>query len=347
MATLKDIANLAGVSQATVSRVLNRDPKISVSETTKNNIFAIAEKIGYKTVTQRVSKTVEIAKKNVSGNSDTTEKRIGVVQMFEAKEQMEDIYYLVMRNLLDEVCFKEGIVTVSYSRNNDGKFVKLDDRDIDGIIAIGRFTVSEVKDLESQTDNLVFIDSTPDPTKFYSVVPNYHLAVQMVFEHCFNKNYSKIAYCGAVNTFNYKKELSMDPRYYYYHTALVNRGLFNEEMVIDCQMNAKDGYKVVSDYLNTHKVLPEVIFVASDAIAPGAVKAIQHANLRIPEDIGVITFNNTSFSELSNPPLTSVEVYEKEIVSTGILCMQMLWNGNKKPKKIVVPCEIVNRNSIK
>lgn len=343
MATLKDIATKAGVSQATVSRILNADPYLSVAPSTRANIIAIAKELNYKTVTQRITKN---SKRGGADTTFVTDKRIGVVQMFEAEEQLQDIYYLVMRNLLDEECFKEGITTVSYSRNEKGKFVKLDNRSVDGIIAIGRFKVEEIKDLEAQTDNLVFVDSDPDPQKYYSVVPNYHLAVQSVLAHCFEKGITRIAYCGAVNTFNNKKELSMDPRYYYYHNSMTLNNFFSDDLVIDCQMNATDGFRAVSEYLSSNNNLPQAVFIASDAVAPGAVKAIQQANLQIPRDIGVITFNNTSFSELSNPPLSSVEVYQREIVDMGILCMRMLWKNIRKPKKIVVPCDIVDRKTV-
>lgn len=51
------------------------------------------------------------------------------------------------------------------------------------------------------------------------------------------------------------------------------------------------------------------------------------------DDIGIITFNNTSFSEFSNPPLSSVEVFLKESVESAVLCMNLLWDGIRFPKK--------------
>ncbi|MDE7243485.1 MAG: LacI family DNA-binding transcriptional regulator, partial [Oscillospiraceae bacterium] len=75
MATLKDIAAQANVSLATVSRVLNHDDTISVSDNTKSNIFRIADELGYKTVVQRYG--TEVAVKNTRKEV----LHVGVVQM--------------------------------------------------------------------------------------------------------------------------------------------------------------------------------------------------------------------------------------------------------------------------
>ncbi len=99
MATLKDIANAVGVSQATVSRVLNGDPAISVTKETRDNIILTAKRLKYKTVTQRVQENAQNTSNTAFGMYDETaatgkKVRIGVAQMFEIAEQMEDIYYL-------------------------------------------------------------------------------------------------------------------------------------------------------------------------------------------------------------------------------------------------------------
>ncbi len=88
MATLKDIAKKTKVSQSTVSRVLNRDSSLSVSDETREKIFKVASELGYKTVGQRYNDDI------------FSNKRIGIAQMFEFKEQLEDIYYLLMKNIL-------------------------------------------------------------------------------------------------------------------------------------------------------------------------------------------------------------------------------------------------------
>lgn len=350
MATLKDIAKEAGVSQATVSRVLNGDPTISVTKETRDTIQLIAKRLDYKTVSQRVQENAQTGAQAFSLEKEKTESekqiRIGIAQMFEIAEQIEDIYYMQVKSMLDEVCFVRGWSTVTLSRNDQKHFVKNDDLPLDGIIAVGRFTREEIQDFEAYTGNIVFIDSSPEPLQYYSIVPDYHLAVRVSLDHFFEKGLQRIAYIGGVKTFDDQKNLTTDPRYYYYRMAMVNKDLYNEDLVIDCPMNARGGYAAMKAYLEAGHPLPDGLFAASDAVAPGVVKALQEMGKRIPEDIGIITFNNTSFSEFSNPPLSSVEVFLKESAECAMLCMNMLWEGMHFPKKIVVPCMLVDRGSV-
>jgi LacI family transcriptional regulator len=367
MATLKDIAERVGVSQSTVSRVLNRDTTINVAEETRKKIFQVASQLNYKTVSERYGAANSDLSYNYVGtdfivNADKDEYegieetgrmiaekmslRIGIVQMFDAEELKTDIYYMILRNVLEEICFERKWNTVSLFRNEEKRFVKNDDTDIDGIIAIGRFSLQEIENFHEYTDDIVFLDSSPDELKYYSVVPSYHVAVRKVLEHFNQKGYDRIAYAGSTKTFSDTKELKEDSRFYYYKTSMTDRGLFDENLVIDCAMNATSGYQTMSTYIKEHGGAPEAIFVSSDAVSPGIVKAVHEAGLSIPGDVNIVTFNNTEFSEFSNPPLSSIEVFMRESAGAAVMCMYLLKRNYNHPKKIVIPCDLVDRNSV-
>jgi LacI family transcriptional regulator len=367
MATLRDIAESVGVSQSTVSRVLNRDTTINVAEETRKKIFQVASQIGYKTISERHGVTYSemdrpyvgtdfVVNSASEGQEDFGESgraiaekmglRIGIAQMFDAEELKADIYYMILRNVLEEICFERKWNTVTLFRNEEKRFVKNDDSDIDGIIALGRFSLQEIENFHEYTDNIVFLDSSPDELKYYSVVPSYHVAVRKVLEHFDKKGYDKIAYAGSTKTFSDTKELKEDSRFYYYKTSMTDRGAFDEDLVIDCAMNAKSGYQAMSQYIQDHGRAPEAIFVSSDAVSPGIVKAVHEAGLSIPGDVNIVTFNNTGFSEFSNPPLSSIEVFMKESAGAAVMCMYLLNRNYNHPKKIVVPCDLVDRDSV-
>ena len=140
--------------------------------------------------------------------------------------------------------------------------------------------------------------------------------------------------------------MQMDDRYYYYRTYLMNRNLFCEDFVVDCQMNPKDGYDKMKLYLEQQNHLPTAAFIASDAVAPGVLKALQEHQVHIPGDISIIAFNNTSLSEFATPPLTSIAVPLRESVREAILCMGRQRKGSSIPIKIVIPCNLVERESV-
>ena len=84
MATLKDIAKLANVSSATVSRVLNKDKTLSVGEETRHRILTIAEELGYE-------------KHKRSTNSNQERQKIAIVQWYSEQEELNDLYYYSIR----------------------------------------------------------------------------------------------------------------------------------------------------------------------------------------------------------------------------------------------------------
>lgn len=352
MATLKDIANRAQVSQATVSRVLNSDPKLSITQEKRNLILQIARELDYKTVSQRVQ-AQQGQNRQESGSTDRSElredkkRRIGIAQMFELKEQSQDVYYIALKQMVDQACFARGWTTVLYFRNEDGHFVKHDEEAIDGLIAIGSFTPEEIADFEKETSNIVFVDSSPDPLKYYCIVPYYHMAIRQVFRHCEEKGKTRIAYVGSTRTFGDRKELALDPRYYYYKISMADRNLKEETLLVDYPMNAQGGYEAMKAYLDEHEDLPDVLFAASDAVAPGIVKALFEKNLTVPKDIGLITFNNTSFSEFSSPPLTSIEVFLNENAKMAADCLTFGWTSPQSiAKRIEIPCKLIDRSSV-
>ncbi|MDE7418466.1 MAG: LacI family DNA-binding transcriptional regulator [Lachnospiraceae bacterium] len=340
MATLKDIAAQANVSLATVSRVLNHDDTISVSDNTRSNIFRIADELGYKTVVQRYG--TGLAEKDTPKEA----LHMGVVQMFEHQELLDDIYYMMMKYVLEEECFKRQSVLSPLLRNAKGMFEKTAGEELDGIYAIGRFTEEEIQSLRQYTENIVFIDSSPDELKYYSIVPNYHQALRLALQYLLGKGHREIAYIGGTHSFGDTKQMQMDDRYYYYRTHLINRNLFYEDFVIDCQMNPKDGYDKMKLYLDRQGHLPTAAFIASDAVAPGVLKALQEHQIRVPEDMSIVTFNNTSLSEFATPPLTSIAVPLRESVREAILCMDRQRKGSTMPVKIVIPCNLVQRESV-
>lgn len=347
MATLKDIAAIAQVSQATVSRVLNQDPSLNVTEETRKRIMETAKELGYKTVQQRYQAIQNGEGKTDVGHQLKMDKRIGIAQMFEKQQLLEDIYYLMLKNVLDEACFEKQWATVMLFRNTQGHFVKNDDLPLDGIVAIGRFTQEEIADFHRYTENIVFLDSSPNEEEYCSIVPNYHLAIRQVLDCFWKHGYQHVAYLGSVYTYGDTKQLTMDPRFYYYKNSLLGRGIFEQKFVIDCEMNSRSSYAVMKEYLQNGKELPDAIFAASDAVAPGLMKALHEYGIHVPEQLGIITFNNTNFSQFSEPPLSSIEVYMRENADATVFCMELLWRKMTHPKKIIISCSLEERESVR
>ena len=201
MATLKEIANVVGVSVGTVSRVLNNDSTLSVGDETKIKIFNVAEEMQYKTLKQRKS----------SDKSKTNKLRVGIVEMYNPKEQLEDPYYLLLRSVVDKECFENEIEVVNLYKNNE-EYRFIGEEFINGIIAIGKFDKSEIKSLNKLSENIVFLDSSPDDIKYDSVKINSKLRTNMSLEHLVKLNHKEIGYIGSFKTLDEYKTKSQDKR---------------------------------------------------------------------------------------------------------------------------------------
>ena len=121
MATLKEISERVGVSISTVSRVLNHDETLLVLDETKMKIFEAAEDLEYKTITQRKNK---IKKSN--------KYKIGLVEMYDVSKQLEDPYYLLLKNTVEKECFNNNIKLVKLY-NNGLNYESFEEKDLDGI----------------------------------------------------------------------------------------------------------------------------------------------------------------------------------------------------------------------
>lgn len=334
MATLKDIAKLTGVSISTISRILNNDTTLNVSSQTKDKVIETASKLNYKTIAQRYK------------DSKTKKYKIGIAQMFDLEEQKKDIYYVMMRTVLEEICLEKNIEVISLFRNQDKNFIKINKKKLDGIFPIGRFTVEEIENFELYTKNIVFIDSSPDELTYHSIIPNYQLGLKLALKHFLERGHKNIGFIGSRYTFGNTKEWEIDSRYVYFKSFLEGHKLLNEDFVIECDMNANSGYKSMMEFLK-NKSLPSAFFISSDAIAPGILKALNEKNIKVPVDISLITFNDTPLSEFATPSLSSIRIFMREYAHAALSVMEELWAGEHGVKKIIMPCNLVERESVK
>ncbi len=121
MATIKDIASIAGVSISTVSRVLNFDESLNVSDSTRQKILKIADELEY---------TSSSKKRKVKKN-----KNIGILCWCNYEEELADPYYLSIRLVVERISSERCINLVKLDENIDLKLVK----ELSGILVIGNY----------------------------------------------------------------------------------------------------------------------------------------------------------------------------------------------------------------
>lgn len=337
MATLKDIAAATGISISTISRVLKRDKSISVSAQTEQRIFAAAEQLGYVPAYQRG---------RIAVRSEESHTKMGIAQMFEPDMVLQDPYYLYMKNELEKVCFKQGIETVTLFRDEQGRFQAPGQGGLDGIFAIGSFTQEEIRSFERYTPYVVFVDSTPDNETYYAVVPNFHLGLRQALNRFLQTGHTRIAFLGSFHTLQHTRDLLLDARLYYFRNILQEEGLYDPTLEVDSGMTAPEAYQALSQALRRWERLPDALFVSSDAMVQGALRALDEAGVRIPADISVITFNDTVLSRNAMPPLSAIRVLQHELADAALRSMVLCREKRPYPFKTVVPTLYIERGSV-
>lgn len=219
MATIKEIAQRANVSIATVSRVLNYDPGISVADETRKRIFEVAQQLNYKTLRQR------------NGAAAKERYRVGLVNWYSDQEEMLDPYYLAIRLGIERECFqrKMDLVKLYMLPQEDSDRKEWPGEPLDGILAIGRFEKEDLDRFPLGFENIVFVDSSPDDNRFDSVVIDLRKSVSDVADYLIGLGHAAIGYIGGHNKVNNKRV--RDEREQVFMERLAAQGLYDAELV--------------------------------------------------------------------------------------------------------------------
>lgn len=333
MATIKDIAAKAEVSIATVSRVLNYDETLNVTDSTKKKILEIAEELDYVTLRQRKNKKQDFTK-------------IAIVDKLSEKQQLEDPYFLSIRIGIERRCTEEQIQYVRI--NKDGEYNLPEG--LNGIIAIGNFDKEEIDNLNTYSSTIVFVDSSPDEDVYDSVIADFNRAVVNALNYFNSIGHKEIGYLGGQLHIN--GDGPLDFREQAYRDFMVKSGNFNSDFIMlkdlrhyDRYSTHADGYMLMKEALAKEKV-PAAFFIQSDSMAIGAYKAIAEAGLRIPEDISIISFNDISIAKYMAPSLSTIKIFTKFMGETAVdLILERIKNGREICKKVIIPTKLVIRES--
>lgn len=324
MATIKDIAQKAGVSPATVSRVLNYDPDLSVSKETEQKVFEIAEALNY---TKHKNKRRESAV-------------LRLVQWYDSEEELADLYYLAIRLGIEKRAEELNIRLIKEQMS------ELSDTETQGTIAVGKFDQVQMKQLKKLNEELLFVDFDGLSLGINSLVVDFSQGVQLIIDQFIKEKHERIGILSGMEYTKGSRHEIDDPRFLVFREYLTRLKLYNEADHLQGAFTIEGGYTAMKTYLESHTDYPTAFFASSDALAIGAMRAIQGHGLRIPEDISVIGFNDVSVAKYVTPALTTVKVYTEwmgELAVSTIL--ELIQEKAPVPRKITVGTELILRES--
>jgi LacI family transcriptional regulator len=333
MATITDIAKKANVSPSTVSRVLNGDQSISVKDETRKKIYEAVEELEYVPLIEKYSK-----RKNT-----TEELTFLTVTSFSQETEIEDPYYLSIFYGVELEC-KDKEINVEKIYKNKDKFDFDPELNVDGIIAIGSFSETEINRFSEIADHIVFVDSEVDNYKFDSIVVNLKKVIDKILDYLFENGFKDIGFIGGRDE---NKNDVFDQREKAFIEYMSHKDLYNEEHIILGEFSIDSGYKIAKESIDIDN-LPEAYVVANDSMAIGVLRALHEKGIKVPEDISIISINDIPTSKFSIPPLTTVKIHTEFMGMMAVRTLkERIENKRALPITVNIPTEMVIRGSVK
>lgn len=303
MATIKDVAKLAGVSTTTVSHVINKT-RFVAEDTTKAVWDAVAQ----------LNYSPSAVARSLKMNST---KSIGMIVT-----TSEEPYFAEVILAVETRCYEQGYSLFLCNTQNDPDKIQdyvdmLLKKRVDGILIMcSEYTESSKVLFNGINTPMVVMDWGPDDGKSDRIIDHSFEGGYIATKYLIDKGHREIGFI----TGNLDKTTARQ-RYEGAQKAMKEAGLpINENWVLNGDFEVEGGFECMKHILS-QKTTPTAVFCSSDRMALGALSAISLKGLSVPEDISVIGYNNTHTSAYYPPPLTTVHQSKKRFGREALMLL--------------------------
>lgn len=314
--TIRDIAKAANYSLATVSRAFDEDS--SINEKTRQEILRAANRLNYSP--NRAASALRSGRTNI----------IGVVV-----PEIDRSFFASVVKGIEVECQRRGyniLICQSHESLDKEKEVlqTLLRLQVDGVIISASMETHTAEFLRQLKDNgiaVTFFDRVIEMPEVSSVVLNDFNGGYKATNHLIERGRQRILHIGGdqrLQIFKQRKEG--------YLNALIQAGLIiPNDQVIECRLEPQEVGSLLSPVIHSDK-RPDAIFASNDYLALAAIQFLQKLGLKIPEDIAVVGFGNSSFTELVNPSITSID---QQSYQMGLTAAKVLIDEKKAKDEFV------------
>ncbi|MCA0983744.1 LacI family transcriptional regulator [Halobacillus yeomjeoni] len=330
--TIKDIAKMAGVSPATVSKIMNNYG--GISEATREKVYKIIEDTKYQP--KFSAKSLATKKSNL----------IGLIYAGKINVDFKHPFFNEVVNT-----FKKSVGALGYDLLlfSNEKFYKGQSKylerckhfNIDGCLIVAGDEIEEaVREIAESDIPCMGIDLKLDgPRSSFIMTDNEKIGLKVV-ENLYLNKVRKVAYIGGK-----QNSLISSIRNEGFLKAMEQFGLpLNEKWIHYGDFFEESGYQAMKEILK-EKEWPEAVFAASDMMALGAMKAMKEEGVSIPGDIQLIGCDDIESCRYSDPPLTTVKQDKQKLGKLAAYMLDDLIQGNDDLHPVKVDPELVIRKS--
>ena len=325
--TMNDIARAAGVSQATVSLVLNQSRNIKLSEETRQRVTAVATELGYD----------RLPAVHSPRNQEEIALLISALQSYDP--------FIDAISQAREAAWRNEVLLTVYDYGDDGELAlniirQLEKRNCVGIILASPVTTeADMTAFQGCTSlPLVLLNQRdPDSPLLPSFVPDDYANAFQVTRHLISQGAKRIAHITGEAWMEATRQ-----RLAGYQAALTQSGITPQpEWVRQTNWQFNESYQATVS-LMAEETPPDAIFCASDWLAIGCYQALSANGVSIPQDMLVAGYDDQKLSEQMTPPLTSIQLPYGEL---GRLAVEYLCNAEDAATRVTLAGRLKIRDS--
>jgi LacI family transcriptional regulator len=329
--TIYDVAREAGVSMATVSRVVNGNP--NVKPTTRKKVLEAIDILAYRP---------NAVARGLASKRTTT---VGVII-----PDISRIFYAELARGIEDIAtmYKYNIILCNSDQNKDKEIHLINtllEKQVDGIVFMGgQITEEHVEEFKRSPVPIVLAATIDPKGELSSVNINYKEAAYDAVKFLIDNGHTKI----GMLTGSLEDPVNGYQKYSGFKKAIEAASIsLNDDYVVVGDYTYNSGIEAIETFLSLSE-RPTAIFAGTDEMALGIIHGAQDRGLHVPNDIEVIGFDNTRLAEMIRPTLTTVV---QPMYDMGAVSMRLLTKYMKKEEVIdgvvVLPHRIEFRQSTK
>lgn len=314
--TIYDVAREAGVSMATVSRVVNGNK--NVKENTRKKVLEVIDRLDYRP---------NAVARGLASKKTTT---VGVVI-----PNIANSYFATLAKGIDDIAsmYKYNIVLASSDENDDHEVAVINSlfvKQVDGIIFMGYHLTEKIRAEFSRTRTPIVLAGTVDlENQLPSVNIDYKASVEDAITQL-AKNNEKVAFVSGplIDDINGKLRLVG------YKAGLEKNNMrYNEGLVFEAKYSYKDGFDLAQRVLNSGAT---AAYVGEDELAAGLLNGLFVAGKSVPEDFEIITSNDSPITSYTRPNLTSISLPLYDLGAVSMRMLTKIMNKEELEEKDVI-----------
>jgi len=327
---LEEVAKLSGVSRSTVSRVVNNDP--NVSDTTREKVLEVIRQVNFQP--NAAAQSLAAGRTRILGLVIP----MGVAALF------SDPYFPLLLQGMSSACNAHDysvmlwLAEPEYERRTIRKIMH--SGLIDGVVLASQLNDDPVGQALIEGDvPFILVGRHPTNDRVNYIDVDNRNSSRDIVTHLIRLGRRRVATIAGP-----KNLIAGADRLQGYYDAFRARNLtVDSDLVVEGDFSESGGYAAMQRLLLRQL---DAVFVASDTMAIGALRALREAGKQVPDDIAVVSFDDMPFAARADPPLTTVR---QPIIRMGAMAAETLIDiiesSDTNPRRILVPTELVMRAS--